>query len=338
MGDVSNPQPPPTVVLGFVTGMWAAQAVATVTRLGIPDQLARYPRSASELATVVGASPTALYRLLRAVAAVGVLRADAQGRFSLTPVGECLRSDVNESMRSLLIAEMAPAQWRPWGNLEERVRRDKPSIKSALSTPAWDRMNSQKQQYFAEAMSGGTSRAIQSVLTSYSFVGARKVIDVGGSNGAFVAAVLQREPEASGVLFDLPDVIVGAGPALKSAEVADRVECIAGSFFESVPAGGDVYLLRHVLQEWSDDECVQILRNVREAMSREGRIIVVEMLIVDDGPASFAPLLDLDMLVMQAGKERTAKEYGALFASARLNLTNVISTPSVYTVLEARAV
>ena len=337
MGDVPNPLPPRAVILGFVTGMWAAQAVATVARLGIPDQLAHGPCSASELAKVVGASPSALYRLLRGVAAVGVLRADAHGRFSLTPAGECLRSDVNDSMRSLVIAEMAPDHWHPWGNLEDRVRKDKPSFKSALSMPLWDRKSSQEQQYFAEAMSGGTTMAIQSVITSYSFAGARKVIDVGGSHGAFVAAVLQRERAASGVLFDLADVITGAGPTLKAAGVADRVECVAGSFFGIVPPGGDVYLLKHVLHEWSDDECVKILRNVREAMSHDGRVIVVEMLIVDDGPPSVAPLLDLDMLVMHAGKERTAKEYGALFASARLKLTNVVSTPSVYIVLEARA-
>ncbi len=337
MGDASNQAPPTAVILGFVTGMWAAQAVATVARLGIPDQLAHGPCSASELANVVGANPSALYRLLRGVAAVGVLRADAHGRFSLTPVGACLRSDVSESMRSLLIAEMAPDHWHPWGNLEERVRKDKPSFNSALSMPVWDRTSSREQQYFAEIMSGGPTMAIQTVLTSYSFAGARKVIDVGGSHGAFVAAVLQRERAASGVLFDLADVIAGAGPTLKAAGVADRVECIAGSFFEIVPTGGDVYLLKHVLHEWSDEECVKILRNVRKAMSHDGRIIVVEMLIIEDGSSSLASLLDLDMLVMHAGKERTAKEYGALFESARLKLTNVVSTPSVYTVLEAQA-
>ncbi len=336
MGDVPNPLPPRAVILGFVTGMWAAQAVATVARLGIPDQLAHGPCSASELAHVVGASPSALYRLLRGVAAIGVLRADAHGRFSLTPVGECLRSDVSESMRSLVIAEMAPDHWHPWGNLEDRVRKDKSSFKSALSMPVWDRKSSQEQQYFAEAISGGATMAIQSVLTSYSFAGARNVIDVGGLHGAFVAAVLQRERAASGVLFDLADVITGAGPTLKAAGVAERVECVGGSFFEGVPAGGDVYLLRHVLHDWSDEECVKLLRNVRKAMSHDGRVIVVEMLIIDDGPPSAAPLLDLDMLVMHAGKERTAQEYGALFASAGLKLTNVVSTPSVYTVLEAR--
>jgi hypothetical protein len=337
MGDVPNPLPPTAVILGFITGMWAAQAVATVARLGIPDKLAHGPRSVSELANAVGASPSTLNRLLRGVASVGVLRADAHGCFSLTPVGERLRSDVSESMRSWLIAETAPDHWLPWGKLEDRVRRDKSSFESALSTPVWDRKNSQEQQYFVEAMSGGTTMAIQTVLTSYSFAGARKVIDIGGAHGAFLAAVLQRERPATGVLFDLADVITGAGPTLDTVGVADRVECVSGSFFDIVPAGGDVYLLKLVLHEWSDHECVKILHNVREAMSHGGRVIVVEILIADDGPPSAASLLDLDMLVMHAGKERTAKEYGALFARAGLKLTNVISTPSVYTVLEARA-
>jgi hypothetical protein len=203
--------------------------------------------------------------------------------------------------------------------------------------PEWDRKRSEEQQCFVEAMSGGTTMALQAVLASYSFSGARKVIDVGGAHGDFVAAVLQRERTASGVLFDRADAIVGAGPTLDAAGVADRVECVVGSFFEIVPTGGDVYLLKQVLHEWSDHECVRILRNVRGAMSHDGRVIVVEMLIVDDGPPSAAPLLDLDMFVMHAGKERTAKEYGALLASAGLKLTNVISTPSIYTVLEVRA-
>jgi hypothetical protein len=284
MADVPNSLPPRAVILGFVAGVWAAQAVATVARLGIPDQLAQGPRTAAELANVVGVSPSAPYRLLRGVASVGVLCADALGRFRLTPVGECLRSDVRESMRSLLIDEMAPNRWLPWGSLDDRVRKDKPAVESALSIPVWDMKNSQEQQYFAEALSGGTALAIQTVLTSYSFTGARKVIDVEGSNGALVAAVLQREPTASGVLFGLPDVIASAEPALKAAGVADRVEQIAGSFFEFVPAGGDVYLLKQVLHEWSDYECAKILCNVRKAMSPGGRIIVVEILIVDDGP------------------------------------------------------
>jgi hypothetical protein len=185
-------------------------------------------------------------------------------------------------------------------------------------------------------MSGMSHMAMHAVLASYSFVGARTVVDVGGSHGAFVAAVLQREKTARGVLFDRPEVVEGAGATLNAAGVADRVERVGGSFFESVPAGGDVYLVKHILHDWNDDECVTILKNVRTAMTPDARVVVVEMIINDQGPPSPAPLLDLNMLVMLTGKERTADEISALFAKAGLKLSGVTSTHSPVTVIEAR--
>jgi hypothetical protein len=338
MHAAEQPIPPQAIVLNLVTGVWAAQAVATVARLGVPDHLAHGPRTAAELATAVGADHSALYRLLRGVASVGVLEVEADGRFSLTAVGECLRSNVPGSMRSFIVAELAPGHWLPWGHLEQSVRTGKPATERALGMNAWDyyKQNAEEGNHFAEAMSGMSSMSMQAVLASYSFEGARKVVDVGGSHGAFVAAVLQREPTACGVLFDLPHVVEGAGATLDAAHVAGRVERVGGSFFDSVPAGGDVYLLKHILHDWSDEECVKILRNVRDAMAAEGRVVVVEMPINSGGPPSPAPLLDLNMLVMLTGKERTPDEYGALFARAGLRLSAVVPTHSPVAVMEAR--
>jgi len=330
--------PPPIAVLGFITGMWAAQAVATAARLGIPDKLAEGPRSAAEIAGAVGADPAALHRLMRGIAAVGVLAFEPGGRFSLTPVGHCLRSDVPGSMRSLVIAEMAPAHWLPWNHLERSVRTGEPSAEHALGTDVWAYYKKHPEEggYFAEAMSGFSAIAIEAVLASYSFAGARKVVDVGGSHGAFVAAVLQGEPTARGVLFDLPEVVEGAGATLEGAGVAGRVERVGGSFFERVPAGGDTYLVKHILHDWSDDECVKILANVGRAMAPDGRVVVVEMLIDEGGAPSAVPLLDLNMLVMLTGKERTEAEFGALFSKAGLRLISVTPTPLPVVVLEAR--
>jgi hypothetical protein len=318
--------------------MWAAKAVATAASLGIPDQLAHGPRTAGEVATALGVDASAVYRLMRGVASVGVLSMEAGDRFALTPIGECLRSDVPGSMRSLMIAEMAPGHWLPWGHLEDAVRSGKPSAPAALGMDVWAYYQQHRDEghHFAEAMSGMSHMAMQAVLASYSFAGARKVVDVGGSHGAFLAAVLQREPTAHGVLFDRPEVVEGAGATLEAAGVTGRVERVAGSFFESVPAGGDVYLLKHILHDWNDDECVTILRHVREAMAADARVVVAEMLITDQGPPSPAPLLDLNMLVMLTGKERTAAEFGALFAKAGLVLAGVTPTHSPVAVVEAR--
>jgi hypothetical protein len=334
----SHSIPPPAAVFRLVSGMWAAQAVATAAKLGIPDQLAHGPKTAEEVAKAIGADTSAVYRLLRGIASVGVLTAEPGQRFALTPVGDCLRSDVPQSMRSLIIAEMAPGHWRPWADLEHAVRTGKPSAPKTLGMEIWEyyKKNHDEGFHFAEAMSGMSHMAMQAVLASYSFVGARTVVDVGGSHGAFVAAVLQLERTARVVLFDRPEVVEGAGATLDAAGVADRVERVAGSFFESVPAGGDVYLVKHILHDWNDDECVTILKNVRTAMAPDARVVVVEMLINDQGPPSPAPLLDLNMLVMLTGKERTADEFSALFAKAGLKLSGVTPTHSPVAVIEAR--
>jgi len=333
-----NAIPPPAAVIGLVAGMWAAKATAVAANLGIPDQLAHGPKTAEEVAKAIGVDASAVYRLMRAVMSVGVLTAEQEHRFALTPLGEALRSNVPGSMRSFLIAEMAPGHWLPWGNLEDAVRTGRPSAPKALGMDTWEyyRKNHDEAFHFAEAMSGLSHMAMQAVLASYSFAGARKVVDVGGSHGAFVAAVLQREKTARGVLFDRPEVVDGAGATLEQAGVNDRVDRIGGSFFESVPVGGDVYLLKHILHDWKDDECVKILRNVREAMVLDGRVVVVEMLITDEGPPSPAPLLDLNMLVMLTGKERTTEDFAALFAKAGLKLHAVTSTQSPVAVIEAR--
>lgn len=333
-----NEIPPPAAVFGLVTGMWAAKASAVAANLGIPDQLAQGPKTAEEVAKAIGADASAVYRLMRAVASVGVLSAEPEHRFALTPLGAALRSNVPGSMRSFLIAEMAPGHWLPWGNLEDAVRTGRPSAPKALGMDAWEyyKKNDDEGFHFAEAMSGLSHMAMQAVLASYSFVGARKVVDVGGSHGSFVAAVLQREKNARGVLFDRPEVVDRAGATLEAAGVNDRVDRVGGSFFESVPAGGDVYLLKSILHDWNDDECVKILRNVRQAMVPDGRVVVVEMLITDKGPPSPAPLLDLNMLVMLTGKERTTEEFAALFAKAGLKLHSVTPTQSPVAVLEAR--
>ncbi len=331
--------PPQATLFQIVTGIWTAQAIAVTASLGIPDHLAHGPRTAADLASAVGADASALHRLLRGVASIGgVLTMEPDGRFSLGPVGECLRANVPGSMRSMMIAQTSPGHWLPWGQLERAVRTGKPTTEQALGTDVWGyyKKNPEEGNHFAEAMSGLSAMAMQAVLAAYSFAGAQKVVDVGGSHGAFLAAVLQRETKARGVLFDVAHVVEGAGATLDAARVADRVDRVAGSFFESVPAGGDVYLLKHILHDWSDDECVKILKNVHAAMTPEARVVVVEMPILVDGPPSPAPLLDVNMLVMLTGKERTPDEYGALFAQAGLRLASVVPTHSPIGVLEGR--
>jgi O-methyltransferase domain len=287
-----------------------------------------------------GTNADATYRLLRGLATVGIVEALTDERFALTPVGECLRSDVPGSMRSLLIAEMAPGHWLPWGDMEHSIRTGTPAAPKTLGKPAWEYYaeHPEEANHFAQGMSGMSAMAIDAVLKAYSFTGAQLVVDVGGSHGSLLSAVLEKVPEARGILFDLPNVVSGAGPTLERAGVAHRVTCQGGSFFESVAEGGDVYLVKSVLHDWNDDECVRILSACRKAMIPGGRVVVIEMLISNQGPPSPAPLIDLNMLVMLTGRERTEQEYSTLFTRAGLALSAVVPTHSPFAAIEARAV
>jgi O-methyltransferase domain/Dimerisation domain len=330
----------PARILDLISGMWAARAVGAFARLGIADQLAAGPRTAAELAPAVGADETALYRLMRAVVSIGVLTRKSGGRFGLTAFGQCLRSGVPGTMRAAIASEVDTVHWACWGQLDDCLRTGKPAFEKVfgLANP-WDYYrdkNPDEGRLFSENMTAQSGAEVQAVLRAYSFKGARLVVDVGGSHGAFLGAVLKRVPQARGILFDQPDVVGHAHQALSELGVAARSERVGGNFFESVPAGGDLYLLKHILHDWSDEECVRILRCVREAMTPDARVAVVEMPLLEGGGAPFASLLDINMLVCLTGKERTSVEYAELFRRAGLKMTGVTATQSPIAVIEAR--
>jgi hypothetical protein len=242
-------------------------------------------------------------------------------------------------MRAAIASELDTAHWRSWGHLDDCVRTGQPAFNKVFGTSGWEYYRTQNPEdgrLFSENMSAMSGAEVQAILAAYSFDGARRVVDVGGAYGAFLAAVLGKVPQARGVLFDHPDVVKLAGPALEKQGVADRVERVGGDFFESVPVGGDVYLLKHILHDWSDEECVRILRCIRKAMAPGARLVVAEMPITEGG-SSFAALLDINMLVMLTGKERTPEEYAELFSRADLEMTSMTPTESAIALLEARA-
>ena len=277
---------------------------------------------------------------MRAVVSIGVLSSDSGGRFALTAFGQCLRSAVPGSMRAAIASEVDTVHWACWGQLDDCLRTGKPAFEKVFGLrDPWEYYrdrNPDEGRLFSENMTAQSGAEVQQVLRAYSFRGARRVVDVGGAHGAFLAAVLKRIPRARGVLFDQPEVVGHAQATLQELGVADRVERVGGSFFESVPAGGDLYLLKHILHDWSDEQCVQILRGVREAMTPGGRVVVVEMLLLEAGGQPFAALLDINMLVCLTGKERTAAEYAELFRQAGLQMAGVTPTHSPIAVIEAR--
>jgi hypothetical protein len=234
------------------------------------------------------------------------------------------------SLRSLLDAETAPGHWLPWGHLTEVVKSGKSSAEKALGMGAWEyyAKNPVEGNTFSEAMTGMSMMAVYAVAAAYTYPTAAKIVDVGGAHGALVATVLAAQPNAKGILFDRPAVVESAPPQ-------DRIEKVGGDFFEEVPAGGDLYLLKFILHDWDDASCVAILKNIRRAMAPAAKLVVIEMLIPDDDSPHPATLLDLNMMVMLPGRERTGAEMTALLAKGDFEVTKIVPTQSPFSIIEA---
>jgi len=330
--------PPPAQMLQFVMGSWVSQAVGAAARLDIAEHLHAGAKTAEAVASRSGANADAVHRLMRALASIGVFTMSGS-EFALTPLGETLRSNVPGSMREMAIAETDPAHWLSWGHFPDAVKEGRKMTVEALGMEPWDyyAKNPEHAEHFSRAMTAISGMAVGPVLASYDFSGMTKVVDVGGAHGAFVSAVVQKYPDAKGVLVDLPHVVAGAKAQLEAKGLASRIEVTAGNFFEEVPSGGDVYLLKHILHDWNDDKCVTILKNVRKAMKPTSKVVVVEFALPEDATPSPAHFMDLNMLVMLDGRERTKDQYATLFAKAGLMLSRFLHTPSPMGIAEAVA-
>jgi hypothetical protein len=326
-------------LLELANGSWTTQALYAAASLGIPDELAKGPLHADEVARRVGADPDAVYRLMRALAGKGVLELRRDARFALTPIGAALRSDTPGSMRAMVLLMGNPAHWEHWGSLLHSVRTGEPAAVKLRGTNFFDYLdtNLELAAVFNDAMTAMSAMATDPVLAVYDFSGFRRIVDVGGGHGALLAAILQRAPDAHGVLFDLPSVVDGARPVLDAAGLVDRCTVSAGSFFDAVPDSGDAYLLKTIIHDWDEDSALSILRNIRTAMAPSGKLLLLEM-VLPQGPSShFGTMLDLEMLVNAGGKERTRAEYADLLARAGFRLQRVVETAGPLSIVEATA-
>lgn len=336
---VDTPSPPPQQVIAEMQmGMWVTQAVAAAARLGIADALAQsQPQESTTLAHAVGAEATALARLLRTLASLGVLSQPTPQQYALTPVGELLRRDSPGSMRDWLIAETDTPHWQAWGKLHESVRSGQPMVSQLFGMPIFEyyATHPEERDVFSRAMGNFSVIAAQGIVQQYEFSHARHIVDVGGAHGDLLLAILQANPHAHGTVFDLPHVAEAARQAIRARGDHGRCEVRGGNFFEAVPPMGDIYLLKAILVDWKDAEAVRILQNCRTAITPDGKLLVIEMVLPDDNHPSPAQLLDLNMLVMTGGQVRTAGEYGALLEQAGFRLNRIIATGSPYQVMEA---
>jgi hypothetical protein len=332
------PAPPPSVVLmQMIFGKVVTQALSVVARFGLADQLATGPKTAAELAQAAKLHPGHLYRVLRALGSVGVLAEAADGRFALTPVGDFLRSDVPGSMRAVATYCCDPWSWQAWGDLAESVRTGEVAFDRVFGQGPWDyfQQHPDEAATFNAGMTGFSQQMSGPVVKAYDFSGFGTVVDVGGGHGALLGAILTANPNVRGVVFDAPSVAAGTTKAIRDAGLADRCRAEGGDFFQEVPAGGDAYILKHIIHDWNDAKATDILRTCRRAVPPTGKLILVEIVIPKAGEPSFGTLLDLEMLVICDGKERTEAEYRDLLAGAGFRLTRVVPTEAPVSLVEA---
>lgn len=310
----------------LVNGFQVSQAIHVAATLGIADLLIAGPVSSDDLASATDANPDALYRLLRALAAVGVFHEDAHRRFSLTALGACLRSDAPEPVAGWAVFIGQPSYQQAWGDLLNSVKTGANAFRHVHGVDPWTyRMqNPDTSVVFDRAMTDNARRTAVEVVGAYDFGRFACIADIGGGRGAFLAAILKNYPQCRGILFDQPHVVSGARAALDAASVADRCEVIGGDFFAEVPAA-DAYVLMAILHDWEDAQCIDILTVCRKA-APQAVILVVEHEMGTQNTSPESKFSDLNMLVGPGGRERTEAEYTALFNAAGYRLTSVTPT------------
>lgn len=318
-------------------GYWVSRLVYVAARLGLADYLAGGPKSAAELAEATQTHAPSLHRVMRALAGLGVLSEDDNHRFALTPLGGALKTGAPGSARSTILALAGEWWWRGWEQFDYSLATGGTGMQKAFGMSVFEYLASHPQDasYFNEAMVGFHSDEPPAVASTFDFSPFGTVVDVGGGTGNLLATILDRHSGVRGTLCELPHVVNAARTALEARGLGDRVAVASIDFFKDVPPGGDAYILSHVLHDWTEAECLTILGNCRAAMKAGGRLLIVETVL----PAGNAPhpgkLLDIAMLVMPGGQERTEAEYDALLSKAGFRLMRVVPTPSAVSIVEA---
>jgi hypothetical protein len=320
----------------MATAYWASRMLYVAAKLGIADHLADGPRSAAALSGATGTHAGALYRLLRALAGLGLLTESDGQQFALTPLGAALKSDAGPT-RATVLTLGGDWAWKGFEHLLYSVETGHSAVEHTLGEPMFDWLGKRPADaaLFSETMIGFHGAEPAAIAAAYDFSGLGTLVDVGGASGDLLTTVLARYPHLHGVLFDLPPALVNAAALIAARGLTDRVRIEPGSFFEAVPAGGDAYLLSHVIHDWSEEQCLTILGNCRKVMPPAGRLLIVEMVIPDGNEPHPGKMLDIMMLVAPGGQERTVPEYHALLGKAGFRINKVVATASAVSVVEA---
>ena len=318
-------------ILEMISGYWVTQVLRATAELSLADHVAAGIATSEEIAAHEGSDPATTYRLLRAAASLGLFADAGEHRFRVTPMGSLLCKGAPGSMRETAIAQGSPFHWQVWGALPEAVRKGRTQMHSALGLPEdatifdYFAAHQEEGRTFAASMSNASNLVVEDVAQTLKLDSVSTAVDVGGSNGDLVLALLKITPGLQGVVLDRPLVVDEAVRAAQKAGVSQRFSAVTGDFFKEVPAA-DLYLLKMILHDWNDDQCVQILRNCRASAKPGGRAVVIESVIGKIGEPSFAAILDMNMLAATNGQERDFEEFDALYAAAGWKRTSTTPT------------
>ena len=328
---------PSEQMVQMISSYWLSQSLGAVARLGIPDWIAAQPRTSEEIAKAVGIDPDAAHRVMRALASIGVFRQLEDARFALTPLGETLRSNVAGSVRDFAVMLTDTPHWQPWGRLLEALKSGRPVLKAVLGMELWEwyRRHPADADAFSLAMGNLARMSAAELIRVVDFSQVQTVADVGGAHGVLLTAILQRHAHTRGILFDMPHVIEAAKPVIEAQGLSDRCKLSAGDFFKEIPSGADVHVLKQILHDWDDQRATLILENCHRALRPSGRVLLVEMVLPTDGAPSLAHFIDLNMLVMLGGRERSASEFAVLFEKSGFKPPRFIENRSPFVVIEA---
>jgi len=318
----------------------AAQALYVAAKLGLADLLKDGPKSGGELANRTGAHEPSLRRLLRALESLGVFSQNAAGHFENTDLSETLQTDHPESIRAWVIFLGSPFLWKPWGELYETVMSGQPAVNRVYGNSFWSYLAAHPDDaaVFNAAMSAGSEMTVPWILQAYDFSRFERIVDVGGGHGALLRAILSEHPKARGLLYDFPAVVAGATP-VQSGAIAARCEVRGGDFFAAVPQGGDAYVLQRILHDWDDDDALKILKNCRSAIRRDGKLLVIELVLKPSSqPEPGQEFNDILMLTLVGGRERTESAFRALLREAGFSITSIIPTAGPPSIIESQAV
>jgi hypothetical protein len=328
--------PLPPVLFQMATAYWLSQAIYVAAKLGVADLLEAGQQSCAVLATATGSDAPSLYRMLRALSSVGIFSRLENDSFALSRLAEPLRSDVPGSLKALVIT-MGEIHYQACGELLHSVRTGSTAFNHVFGTSLFDylQQNADAADAFNRGMTDVSSLLAHAVLLAYDFSGVSSLVDVGGGEGRLLRRILELNPGVTGIVFDLPKTVESANRVRTDTD-NDRCSYIAGNFFESVPDGADAYLLCGVLHDWDDDCAITVLGNCRRAATKKnGRVLIVDTIVPDTNSASFSKLLDLNMMVMTGGRERTKAEWCALLDAADYRLTRIIPTMAPQSIIEA---